>query len=103
MFEIHRSSDCLYLRGDVTILHLFELKAALEASLAEAPASVIDLSRVRSLDLAGVQLLLWLNKRCRESGGPPDFVGHSPAVIEAFDRMDHDAIYTVTAAAHPLG
>jgi anti-anti-sigma factor len=80
----------LALAGELTIYRAAELKAELLEAVQRGAATgtEIDLSGVTELDTCGVQLLM-LAKRCaQEQGGALRLMGHSPAVLDAFELFD---------------
>lgn len=73
------------LEGDLTVRRAAELKTTLLRPLEKGGGVEVDLSRVTSLDFAGVQLLL-LARRTADTGKVElHFVGHSPAAIETLE------------------
>lgn len=75
----------LRIEGEFTIYRAMELK---EVLFAEPPVTEIDLSAVTELDSSGVQLLMLAKKTALAQGRPLNLVGHSEAVIDAFELLD---------------
>lgn len=63
------------LEGSLTIETAEETRRALLSSLEGTKEALVDVSLVRSIDLAGMQLLIALEKECRERGMPLRFGG----------------------------
>jgi len=72
--------------GEMTIYAAAAGKDKLLDALDGADALEIDLSEVVEMDTAGVQLLVLLRREALLARKPMSLSGHSPAVLEVFDR-----------------
>lgn len=79
----------LHMENEVTIYHAAELKQVLLAALEHSrPQTLeIDLSAVTEIDSAGIQLLISAKKTLVSQRRDMHLVGHSLAVIEAFELL----------------
>jgi anti-sigma B factor antagonist len=83
----------LRVEGEMTIYRAGELKQQLLAVPPEARCVEIDLSAVSEIDTVGVQLLMLARREAVAAGRELRLVGHSAAVIEAFELLDLGASF----------
>jgi anti-anti-sigma factor len=83
-------STRLVIQGELTIFRAAELKPLLldDPALAE-----VDLSQVTEIDTAGIQLLMMAKKQAQARGHDVHLVGHSPPVIDVFERLNLAAFF----------
>lgn len=84
------SADALQLEGELTIPRAAELKPVLLD--ANAPTE-FDLSRVTSIDSAGLQLLILAKREALAAGRELRLVRHSQAVLDVFDLLNMAAYF----------
>ena len=78
---------------EMTIYNAIELKQKLLDALLQAEALEIDLSQVREIDTAGIQLLMMAKRESQSRGRTLAIVAHSPAVREALDFYNLAAFF----------
>ena len=83
----------LSLEGELTIYTAADLKGRLLEALAVASPLEIDLSQVREIDSAGLQLLMLAKREAAASGTPLSLSGHSHAVLECLDLCNLTAVF----------
>lgn len=96
MATFHRSdmnSDCLMLRGELTIYHAEVLKAQLLARLEQEAELEIDLRDVTEVDSAGIQVLMAAKKEAQRRGQSMRLVHHSRPILEVFELLDLSAFF----------
>jgi anti-anti-sigma factor len=77
------------LEGELTIYRAQELLTELQAVLGKRSHQIeIDLSEVTEIDSAGVQLLVFARREALAQERSLRLVGHSPAVVDAFELLD---------------
>ncbi len=77
----------LRMENEMTIYRAAELKQTLLAALAHPHSIEVDLSVVTEIDSAGIQLLISAKKSAKLQSKDMHLVGHSAAVIEAFELL----------------
>ena len=85
------ASTLLALDGELSIYRAAELRETLLQALAGLSTGALlelNLAGVSELDSAGVQLLMAAKKSAHATRHALHLVGHSPAVIEVFERLD---------------
>ena len=75
----------LSIAEDMTIYHALEHKHRLVEALDAADGLELDLSQVREIDTAGVQLLILTKREAAKRSKSLAIVAHSPAVRETLD------------------
>ena len=83
----------MVLDSEMTIYNAGDLKQKLFDALLQAPALEIDLSQVREIDTAGIQLLMMVKRESQSRGRSLAIVAHSPAVREALDFYNLAAFF----------
>jgi anti-sigma B factor antagonist len=83
----------LAIEGDMTIYRAAELREAILAAQASAPALEIDLAGVDDLDSAGLQLLVMAKRSAAADGRTLRLLGHSRAVLDVFELLDMGAYF----------
>lgn len=78
---------------DMTIYNAIELRQKLLDGLLQADVLEIDLSRVREIDTAGIQLLMMIKRASQSRDKTLTIVAHSPAVREAVDFYNLAAFF----------
>lgn len=78
---------------DMTVYHALELKHSLLDALLRAAALEVDLSQVREIDTAGIQLLMLAKRESQKQGKSLAIIAHSPAVREALDFYNLAAFF----------
>lgn len=81
-------ASTIRLDGEMNIYRAHELKETLMRAVAQADATVINLSDVTEIDSVGIQLLMLAKRQARRDGKTLSLVEHSPAVIDAIELMD---------------
>lgn len=81
-------SGCrLWIEGEVTVAAAAELHARVAERLPQCPILEIDLSGVRALDTAGIQLLMATKRQCQAEGRGLQLIGHPSEVVDTFDLL----------------
>lgn len=98
-------TSTLKLEGELTIYRAAELKEMMLKVFNDASALEIDLSSVSDIDSAGLQLLMLLKKEASREKRELRLIGHSPAIIDAFDLLNlagyfGDQVVIATASAN---
>jgi anti-anti-sigma factor len=88
------------LEGDLTVRRAAELKSTLLGPLEKGGGVEVDLSRVTSLDCAGVQLLLLARRTADARKVELQFVRHSSAAIETLELCGLSAALDAPLASH---
>lgn len=78
---------------DMTIYNAIELRQKLLDGLLQADVLEIDLSQVREIDTAGIQLLMMIKRASQSRDKTLTIVAHSPAVREAVDFYNLAAFF----------
>lgn len=76
------------LSGGLDISRVAAAKAPLLDAIDQHPHLEFDLSRVTTLDAAGLQLLILCKHEARRRGHHLQLVRHSPAVLEQFELFN---------------
>ena len=79
------TGQTLCIEGEFTIYRAMELK---EVLFADPAPTEVDLSGVTEFDSSGLQLLMLAKTTALAQGRPFTLVGHSEAVIDAFELLD---------------
>ena len=79
------TGQTLCIEGEFTIYRAMELK---EVLFADPAPTEVDLSGVTEFDSSGLQLLMLAKTTALAQGRPFNLVGHSEAVIDAFELLD---------------
>src|SRR5271157_3703394 len=87
--------------GNLTIYEAAANKPVLLSALAKAKELEVDLSSVREMDTAGLQLLALLKRESLRAGTVMRLVGHSPASREVFDTYNVTAYFAAGATSPP--
>ena len=82
------NSDCLMLRGELTIYHADALKAQLLARLDQEAELEVDLRDVTEVDSAGIQILMAAKKEAQRRGQSMRLVHHSRPILEVFELLN---------------
>lgn len=83
------ASNTLSIEGELTIFRAAELRTQLITALGDAGSTLeLNLTGVTEMDSAGVQLLMAAKKSAHVTQQELRLVGHSPAVLDVFERMD---------------
>ena len=82
------TTECLRIKGELTIYRAGELKDLFIGTCSGKSRVEFDLSSVTEIDTAGVQLLMAAKRQLDQAGGSLHLVGHSQAVIDAFELFD---------------
>ncbi len=83
----------MVLDSEMTIYNAGDLKQKLFDALLQAQALEIDLSQVREIDTAGIQLLMMAKRESQSRGCSLAIVAHSQAVREALDFYNLAAFF----------
>lgn len=94
------SGPVLCIEGELTLIHALELQTELVCSLEQAPRLDIDLSQVREIDSAGVQLLLLAKRTATEHGKELRLLEISPAVLEVLQLLNLSAYFDDPQVGH---
>jgi len=87
--------------GNMTIYEAAANKPALLGALAKAKELDVDLSCVREMDTAGLQLLLLLKRESLRAGTVMRLVGHSSASRDVLDTYNVTAYLAHSVASAP--
>ena len=79
------TSQRLSIAEDLTIYHALEQKNTLLDALAGASDLELNLSQVKEMDTAGLQLLILLKREAQRAGKKVRIVAHSQAVSSVID------------------
>lgn len=79
--------------GEMTIRRAQALKAMLLETIDGNEEVDVDLSAVKRIDTAGMQLLIMLKRECQLRGRTANFVNHSAAVQELMDLYDLGSLF----------
>ena len=79
------SSQRLTITEDLTIYHALELKQTLLDTLANTSELELNLSQVKEMDTAGLQLLILLKREAQRAEKKVRIVAHSQAVSSVID------------------
>ena len=82
------AAAAIALEGELTIFSALETKQTLLGALVPGVTLDCDLSGVTEFDTAGVQLLMLAKREAGARGAVLRLVGHSPAVLGAFELLD---------------
>ena len=83
----------MVLDPDMTIYNAIDLKQKLLDGLLQTALLEVDLSQVREIDTAGIQLLMMAKRASQTQGKTLAIVAHSPAVREALDFYNLAAFF----------
>ncbi|WP_052162284.1 lipid asymmetry maintenance protein MlaB [Aquabacterium sp. NJ1] len=81
-------SAAVHIEQELTVYTAHELKVRLLAALTPGEALQVDLSEVREVDGAGVQLLLALSQECRKREIKLCLKSPPLALVESFKLVD---------------
>ncbi len=87
------SFTTLRIEGEMNIYRAHELKDALIALLQSGVELEVDLSAITEIDTVGLQLLMLAKRTAKEKQGVLRLVGHSTAVLDAFDILNLAAYF----------
>ncbi len=79
--------------GDLTIYHAAAIKQHLIDGIRDAGELELDLSHVKEIDTAGIQLLALAKRESRQANHALRIVGHSPAVRETIEFFNMVAFF----------
>ena len=85
--QADRSDSVYHLEANLEIQSLEETRRDLAESLARGLPMSIDVSRIASIDTAGVQLLLALRSGAAKSGVSVEFLGESAVLSNALAML----------------
>jgi anti-sigma B factor antagonist len=85
--------------GSMTIYEAAADKSTLLDALANASETEIDLSAVREMDTAGLQILLLAKRESLKAGKVLRLAAHSPASLDVLDRYGLTAYFGDPVAA----
>ncbi len=83
----NNNSATTTLPGALTIGNVSEAKQQIDSALAGSGAVVIDAGLLKTVDTAGVQLLVALGKHCRNAGTPLTVNGLQGDVVSFAEGM----------------
>ena len=89
------------IEGNLTIYEAAADKLVLLRALAAAKELEVDLSSLREMDTAGLQLLILLKRESLRAGTVMRLVGHSPASRNVLDTYNMAAYFADPAASSP--
>lgn len=98
-FATQREAERTILRieGELDALTVPEIRAALDALVAEEPKHVvIDLTALRLIDSSGVGAIVSLFKRLRAYGGGTTVVGVTGQPLAIFQVLRLDRVFTMS-------
>lgn len=108
MTQSYRSdmnSECLVLRGEMTVYHAESFKSQLLSRLENSTELEVDLHHVTELDSAGIQVLMAAKKEAQKRGLNIRLIGHSRPVLEVFELLNLSAFFgdpvLLAGARHP--
>jgi anti-sigma B factor antagonist len=87
------------IEGNMTIYEAAADKQVLLEALAAAKELEVDLSSLRELDTAGLQLLILLKRESLRAGTLMHLVGHSPASLDVLDTYNMSAYFAASPVA----
>lgn len=87
------TSESVSLGEELTIYQALDLYSELERRLHQGPALDLDLSAVREVDSAGLQVLIRLREMARAENKPMRLSRHSPAILEAFELFNLESLF----------
>jgi anti-sigma B factor antagonist len=87
--------------GNMTIYEAAVDKPVLLSALAEAKELEVDLSSLREMDTAGLQLLILLKRESIKAGTVMRLIGHSPVSRNVFDTYNMTAYFADPVASSP--
>ena len=89
------------IEGNMTIYEAAADKQVLLGALAKAKGLEVDLSSLREMDTAGLQLLILLKRESLRAGTAMRLVGHSPAVRDVLETYNMTAYFADPAPSSP--
>ena len=87
------------IEGNLTIYEAAADKQVLLSALAKARELEVDLSSLRDMDTAGLQLLILLKRESLKAGTVMRLVGHSAALREVLDTYNMTAYFAGPATS----
>lgn len=100
IIDVSTSSATLHLAGDLDIYGVAELRRQLLSALEDGQAIELDLGAIATIDSAGVQQLLALQRECAALGRPLHVTSLSAPVREVFELFGLQSAFASAADAH---